>query len=461
MNDPKHNELIARISSLVKENNSLRKQVEELSAKSELLQEENDALKNEIASGEKIVVSASQSNLRFKMATVLFANIVGFGSLSDDDDPQTLMDHLDEVFRQFDKIASKHRIEKIKTIGDTYMCAGGVPVKNSTNPVDVVLAALEMQMFMDDLKLKYQQEGRKFWEIKIGIHTGPVSATKSGKKKVSYELKGETVNIASRLEAASSPGKINISVMTYELVRDYFTCDYNGKMPVKYQGGLEMYFVRRIKKMYSVEREGREPNEFFKIKYGLRQFADLQEIILDKLEKELPDYLYYHNFKHTIDVVTQAELIGWGEGITDAEILLLKTAALFHDTGQIFGSKDHEENSTKIAREILPEYGYSESQIDEICKIIMATKLPPKPETILEKIICDSDLDYLGRSDFIPVSNNLFRELHEQGIIDSINEWNKIQIKFLSSHSFFTDTARNLREVNKQEQIDRISGLIS
>jgi len=165
--------------------------------------------------------------------------------------------------------------------------------------------------------------------------------------------------------------------------------------------------------------------------------------------------------KHTIDVVTQAELIGWGEGVTDEEILLLKTAALFHDTGQIHGSKDHEENSCKIAREFLVEYSYSPDHIDRICDIIMATKLPPSPKDLLQMIICDSDLDYLGRSDFIPVSNTLYKELHEQGIIGSINEWNKIQVKFLTSHHFFTNTAKALREVNKKEQVERIMNLIT
>lgn len=461
MTNSKHSELITRIATLVKENHLLKQNLEELNTKNEALLIENESIKSEIHSeGIKNATISSSDCLKFKMATVLFANIVGFGDVHADDDPQDLMDNLDEVFREFDNIAAKHRIEKIKSIGDTYVCAGGVPVKNSTNPIDVVIAALEMQEFLEELQVRYEKEGRKFWKIKIGIHTGAVNAAISGKKKMSYELRGETVNTASRMEAASLPGKINISVMTYELVKDYFTCEYNGKMPVKYQGGLEMYFVRRIKKMFSVERNGKKPNEFFKTKYGLRQFADLQEIILDRLEKELPSYLHYHNVKHTIDVITQSELIGWGEGITDEEILLIKTAALFHDSGQILGSEDHEFNSTIIAKDYLSKYGYSDMQINRICDIIMATKLPPAPKNTLEKIICDSDLDYLGRSDFIPGSNNLYKELNEQGIIGSINEWNKLQVKFLSSHQFFTSTAKSLREVNKQEQINRISSLI-
>jgi len=140
---------------------------------------------------------------------------------------------------------------------------------------------------------------------------------------------------------------------------------------------------------------------------------------------------------------------------------LLKTAALFHDVGHTVEYDNHEYHGTVIAREMLPKYGYSEDQIDRICEIIMATKLPPNPKNLLEEIICDADLDYLGRTDFIPVSNTLYKELHEQNKIGSLNQWNKLQVKFISGHQYFTKTARSLREVNKQKQIERISRLIT
>ena len=114
-----------------------------------------------------------------------------------------------------------------------------------------------------------------------------------------------------------------------------------------------------------------------------------------------------------------------------------------------------------MAREFLPKYGYSEEQIEKICDIIMATKMPPEPKDLLQSIICDSDLDYLGRSDMIPVSNTLYKELKEQDKIGTFNEWNKLQVKFITIHQYFTETARNLREVNKQKQIERIKKLIT
>ena len=160
-------------------------------------------------------------------------------------------------------------------------------------------------------------------------------------------------------------------------------------------------------------------------------------------------------------MVTEVELIGWAEGCTDEEVLLLKTAALFHDAGHTVSYDDHEYQGTLLVREMLPGYGYSEDQIERICSIIMSTKLPPRPGDLLEQIICDSDLDYLGRSDFIPVSNTLYEELKAQEKITNLNDWNKMQVKFISGHQYFTGTARRLREVNKKLQIERIRSLIT
>jgi len=231
-------------------------------------------------------------------------------------------------------------------------------------------------------------------------------------------------------------------------------------MPVKYTGNLDLFSVKSIKQQFSLNENGVHPNEIFDIRYKLIQFTDIQEVLLDRLEKELPSCLYYHNVKHTVDVVTEVELIGWAEGVSDHDLLMLKTAALFHDAGHIVNYEEHEYHSTMLARELLPAYDYSWEQIDQICDIIMATKLPPRPKNLLQKIICDADLDYLGRSDMIPVSNTLYRELKEQDKISSLNEWNMLQLKFIDGHQYFTRTARNLREVNKQKQIERIKKLI-
>ena len=452
-------ELVKRIAKLARLNQELEEQIKKLYKQNEKLARENErikALSEKVSTeGTKMPVEGErQESLKFNMATVLFADIHGFSKLVEGMDSTAVMDELDEILMEFDAIVARYKIEKIKTIGDTFMCAGGIPDKNITNPVDVVMAALEMRNYLDNYELKKHGAENKIWDLKIGIHTGPVTASITGKKKISYDIKGDTVNTASRVEAVSEQGSILISVMTYELVKEFFDCEYFGKLPVKYKDDLQMYMVKGLKPEFSIDGKGAMPNDAFRIKFGLIQFTDIQEIILDRLERELPSYLFYHNVKHTVDVVTEVELIGWAEGCSDEEILLLKTAGLFHDVGHTVVYDGHEFQGTLIAREMLPAYNYSPEQIEKICAIIMSTKLPPQPTNLLEEIICDSDLDYLGRSDFIPVSNTLFEELKAQNKMGSLNDWNKIQVKFISGHQYFTKTARSLREVNKQLQIE-------
>ena len=460
-------ELVKRIARLAKQNQELEEHIKKLEKMNEELIRDNNKIKvlyerispegpKEFGEGEK-----RERSLKFNMATVLFADIHGFSRLVEGMDSSSVMDELDEINVEFEAIVNKFKIEKIKTIGDTYMCAGGIPVKNITNPVDVVMAAIEMRNFLEKYEIKKRGMNNRIWDLKVGIHSGPVTAAISGRKKINYDIKGDTVNTASRIEGVSDSGMILISVMTYELVKEFFNCEYFGKLPVKYTDDLQMYKVKGLKPEFSVNGEGVVPNESFRIKFGLIQFTDIQEIILDKLEMDLPGYLFYHNVKHTVDVVTEVELIGWAEGCSDEEILLLKTAALFHDAGHIVAYDNHEFYGTQIAKEILPGFNYTPDQIERICSIILSTKLPPKPTNILENIICDSDLDYLGRSDFIPVSNTLYEELKAQNKMGSLNDWNKIQVKFISGHQYFTKTARSLREVNKKLQIERIQSLIT
>ena len=460
-------ELVKRIAKLVRQNQELEEHLKKLEKLNEKLSREVEKYKTQAgkdpsgSAKEEAEAEKKEKSLKFNMATVLFADIHGFSKLVEGMDSSAVMDELDEILIQFDDFVKKYKIEKIKTIGDTYMCAGGIPLKNITNPIDVVMAAMEMRNFLENFEITRRGIDNRIWDLKIGIHTGPVTAEITGKKKISYDIKGDTVNTASRIETVSEKGTILISVMTYELVKEFFNCEYYGKLPVKYKGDLQMYEVKGLKEEFSLNGDGKTPNDAFRIKFGLIQFTDIQEIILDKLEKELPDYLYYHNVKHTVDIVTEVELIGWGEGCSDEEILLLKTAGLFHDAGHTVAYDNHEYHGTVLAREMLPKFNYSEDQINRICEIIMATKLPPRPNNLLEEIICDSDLDYLGRSDFIPVSNTLYEELKAQNKIGALNDWNKLQVKFISGHQYFTKTARSLREVNKQQQIERIQSLIT
>ncbi len=403
----------------------------------------------------QIKIKGEIKHLRYKMATVLFLEISEFTDLSLIENSVNAIDELDEFFLHFDKLIKKYNLQKTKSLGDTYVCVGGIPQKNRTNPIEIIMVAIEMQQYFKQI-----YESKKIWNLKLGIHTGPVIANIYGNKKKNYDIKGNTVNIAARIKSISNPNTISISETTYELVKDMFACEYKTKIPIKYRGSIPVYSVKGYRPELSQKTKDKPYNNKFFTKYQKIQFEDLNHYVLDRLERELPKHLYYHNLKHTIDVTISVEIIGTGEEVSEQEMILLKTAALFHDFGQIYGALNHEERSAEIAQTVLPRFNYTPQQIDQISQLIIATKLPPNPKTILEKIIADADLDYLGRDDFIPISNSLYRELKVQGMVQDLNEWNKLQIEFLSKHQFFTKTAQNMRLINKEKQIERIKKLI-
>ena len=398
---------------------------------------------------------------RFETVTIMFAEIWGLSDVTTtDENASEYIDKFDNYIIRFSDIAKKHNLVKLHSIGGNFVCAGGISEKNIINPFTVILAAFEMlHLVEDDMQ---NSEYPVVWSMNIGIHTGSVTALVGGPANTNnyYELKGDAMNDASRIVSVGKKNTVTISGTTYELVKELFECQYISALPVKYRNKLGLYSVSGIKKEFADDDKRYFPNLEFRTKIMLVQFGDLQEFILDKLEKELSEHLYYHNVKHTVDVVTQCELIGWAESLNDHQLLLLKTAALFHDTGHTVSYARHEEISVDIAREILPKYGYTAEEIEIVCRIIMATKLPPKPTDLLESIICDSDLDYLGRTDFVPVSNTLYAELKVQNPSLTLDDWNKLQVKFISSHQYFTKTGRKLRNVKKQEQIERIKQLI-
>jgi uncharacterized protein len=187
----------------------------------------------------------------------------------------------------------------------------------------------------------------------------------------------------------------------------------------------------------------------------------VENYIYQKLKSNLSPTLTYHGFHHTIDVVESALRIAQAEGINDKEsLIMLETAALYHDLGFISTYKGHEEEGCRIAQLTLPKFDYSEDQILQICGMIMATKIPQNPQNILEQIIADADLDYLGRDDFELIANSLFLELREREMIPDLETWNKIQVKFLESHHYWTKSAIATRNEAKLKRIDELKKLI-
>lgn len=186
------------------------------------------------------------------------------------------------------------------------------------------------------------------------------------------------------------------------------------------------------------------------------QYEEVYSFLIDKLEKELPTWLTYHNADHTKNVIAAAEHLAKAENIADADIDLLKTAALFHDAGFLESHNRHEEISCRLAQKYLLDYGYSPIQIELICSMIMATKLPQSPNQELGKYLCDADLFYLGTDKYDEYAENIYMEFKKTGQVKTQVEWQNKQADFLSTHNYFTKTAREEREPKKQEVLKKI-----
>jgi len=223
------------------------------------LQLKNEIIETERAKSEKLLLNILPSVVadelkingtakarRYETATVLFTDFVNFTSISKNMTAEKLVSKLDHYFKMFDDIITSHNLEKIKTIGDAYMCVGGLPNANMGTPADVVNAALELQRLIQSEKAKAEAKGEIFFEARIGVHTGPLVAGVVGSKKFAFDIWGDTVNIASRIETGGLPGKVNISGATYKEVKEYFRCESRGVLPIKNIGKIEMYFVKGV-----------------------------------------------------------------------------------------------------------------------------------------------------------------------------------------------------------------------
>ena len=186
-----------------------------------------------------------------------------------------------------------------------------------------------------------------------------------------------------------------------------------------------------------------------------------ESFVLEKLKNELADDLYYHSVAHTLDVTQVAESLARHYQLPQEQQILIKTAALFHDCGFTRTYSGHEEAGCGIVREVLPGLGYDSEHLDCICAMIMTTKIPQAPKNIMEEIICDADLDYLGRDDFLPIGNNLFRELSSRGIIEGEEKWNRLQVSFLDNHKYWTAYSREHREPKKQKNLLYVQQIVA
>ena len=192
---------------------------------------------------EELKLTGKAKTKSFDLVSVLFTDFKNFTQASELLSAEELVQEINFCYSEFDRIVSRHGIEKIKTIGDAYMCVGGLPVTNQTHPGDTIKAGLEMQEFIEKNKAERIKKGQPYFELRLGIHTGPVVAGIVGIKKFAYDIWGDTVNTASRMESSGEIGKVNISGATYEMVKDQFNCIHRGKIEAKNKGFVDMYFV--------------------------------------------------------------------------------------------------------------------------------------------------------------------------------------------------------------------------
>lgn len=397
----------------------------------------------------------------YKTVSVLFTDFVGFTKIAEGLKPTELVNKLDIYFRKFDEIIVRNNLEKIKTIGDAYMCAGGVPVRNNTNPIDAVLAALQIQDYMQKLKHDAIANGTDYWDLRLGINTGEVTAGVIGSERLAYDIWGSTVNQAQRMEMMGEPGRVTISGATFKLIEPYFECTFRGKVQSKSKGLIDMFTVERIKPELSINGEGLVPNDRFQQIVNLHLYSSInyykaERHIIKVLEKGLSPKLHYHSIEHTKDVVRAVERYALLEGVTDEGLFLLKSAATYHDAGFVENYEKNEPIGARMAEEILPKYGYSAQHIEQIKELIFVTQIPHKPKNKLEEIICDADLDYLGRDDFHEIADRLRIELREHGKINSDRQWDEMQVSFLNMHTYFTPTAIASRQAKKMKNMEEV-----
>ena len=204
----------------------------------------------------------------FDSVTVLFTDFVGFTKTAETMSPRQLIEELERYFRRFDQLLADCGMEKLKTIGDSYMAAGGVPEPNRSHPVDAALFALGLRGFVADTGREREAAGLPFFPIRIGLHTGPLVAGVIGEQRFLYDLWGDTVNTASRMESRGEPGRINISEATHRLVAPWLECTSRGRIEVKGKGEVEMFFLDRLKPEFSADGEGLVGNVRFHAELG-------------------------------------------------------------------------------------------------------------------------------------------------------------------------------------------------
>jgi predicted metal-dependent HD superfamily phosphohydrolase len=240
-------------------------------------------------------------------------------------------------------------------------------------------------------------------------------------------------------------------------IKNYFELESRGEVPIHKRGGnIEMYYLKELKNEHCLYGEGKIASTQLRIHCGLSpiDFEHMRNDVLNRLKALLPEDVIYHDISHTLNVEKAAERYARLEGIDEDNILLLRTAALYHDTGFILQYHHNEEFAIQMAESCLPRFGYSVEQIAVISDIIRATESNKEPQSILAQIMCDADHDYLGRADYYTIANKLRLELEKNNLYMTDIEWIEFQLRYLVNvHRYYTETAQNIRLIGKKQRI--------
>lgn len=388
---------------------------------------------------------------------VMFTDFVNFSTKAKAISPMKLLKRLESYFTKFDEITKRYQIEKIKTIGDSYMAIAGVTEAIKHPEIRACLAAIEMRDFMNNERDVSKALNKDYWGIRIGIHSGPLVAGVIGSTKFSFDVWGDTVNIASRAEQSAVPDSILVTKTIAEKIKKYFDLETFGKVEIKKRGGkIDMFTLTRLKLENCLYGEGKIANKTLLKKCELpgNDFDHMQKDILNRLRSMLPEELVYHDISHTINVEKSVNRLAKLEGVNDHDLMLLRTAAYYHDSGFLVSYTDNEIHAMRMAQNLLPYFGFDDDEIQIITEIIEATSSHKHPETLLQKIMCDADHDYLGRADYYHVSKKLREELENMGQEMNELEWIDFQLAFLEhKHQYYTETGNNIRLNGKKARI--------
>lgn len=410
---------------------------------------------------ESVLEDLNQNNKfspkRVEDGIVLFTDFVDFSMKAKDVKPIRLLKKLEYYFTRFDEIIERYKLEKIKTIGDAYMALGGVTENVAEPAVRACLAALEIRDFMRNERDVAKALNRDFWEIRVGLHMGPLVAGIIGSSKISFDVWGDTVNIAARAEQGTKPGCITITKSVANAVSPFFNLEERGEVSIHKRGGsMEMCYITDLKEEYCLYGEGKIASAELRMKCGLTSidFEHMRLDIINRLKALLPEEVVYHDIAHTLNVEKAAIRFAKLEGVSEEDILLLRTAVLYHDAGFILQYHSNEEFAVTMAMNSLPGFGYSEFQTNTVIEIIRSTGTGRTPETLLQQIMGDADHDYLGRADYYNVAKKLRLEMENFDEFMSDQEWIEFQLKYLEDiHRFYTETAKNIRLQGKKARI--------